>query len=179
LDLINDLLDMSKIEAGQFEMADEQVEAVQLIRSCVNMIAPRALADKVTVTIVAPPSGVVLRADRRAVRQIVLNLLSNAVKFTPAGGTVTVSLSLDECGATLVVADTGIGIAKESLARLGEPFQQVDASISRRFGGTGLGLAITRKLLALHGGSLHFESEPGRGTTVSACFPIGRIVTEG
>ncbi len=179
LDLINDLLDMSKIEAGQFEMADEQVEAVQLVRSCVNMIAPRALTDKVTVSIADPLPAVVLRADRRAVRQIVLNLLSNAVKFTPAGGTVSIGVVVDEGGASLVVADTGIGIAKEALARLGEPFQQVDASISRRFGGTGLGLAITRKLLALHGGSLHFESEPGRGTTVSARFPAERIVSAG
>ncbi len=179
LELINDLLDMSKIEAGQFAMADEHVEAVQLVRSCVNMIAPRAVADKVTVNVVEPLSAVVLRADRRAVRQIVLNLLSNAVKFTPAGGTVTVDLLLDEGGVSFVVTDTGIGIAKEALTRLGEPFLQVDALISRRFGGTGLGLAITRKLLALHGGALHFESEPGRGTKVSARFPAERVVSAG
>ena len=177
LDLINDLLDMSKIEAGQFELADERIELAPLVRSCANMVAPRAAEGRVTIGIADALPRSVLRADRRAVRQIVLNLMSNAVKFTPAGGSVAVRLEVAEDGMAVVVEDTGIGIPKDALARLCEPFQQADASIGRRFGGTGLGLAITQKLLALHGGTLRFDSEPGRGTTVWALFPAERIVS--
>jgi signal transduction histidine kinase len=177
LDLINDLLDMSKIEAGQFDLADERIELAPLVLLCANMVAPRAAEGRVTIAVADALPRSVLRADRRAVRQIVLNLLSNAVKFTPAGGSVAVRLEAAEDGMAVVVEDTGIGIPKDALARLCEPFQQVDASIGRRFGGTGLGLAITQKLLALHGGTLRFDSEPGRGTTVWAIFPAERIVS--
>ena len=179
LDLINDLLDMSKIEAGQFELLDEQVELAPLIGSCLTMVGPRAAEGRVSLSFADDALSVVVRADRRAVRQIVLNLMSNAVKFTPAGGAVSVRIEPAEGGMAIVFADTGIGIAKDALERLGEPFQQVDASIGRRFGGTGLGLAITRKLLALHGGQIRFDSEPGRGTTVWAVFPPGRVVRTG
>ena len=177
LDLINDLLDMSKIEAGQFDLADEQVDVANLIESCVGMIGPRATEGKVKITIADDSIPVVLRADRRSVRQILLNLISNAVKFTLEGGSVTILVErTEQRGIAIVVRDTGIGIAKESLGRLCEPFVQLETSISRRFGGTGLGLAITRKLLALHGGELLFESEPGQGTTVWAVFPPERVV---
>jgi len=177
LDLINDLLDMSKIEAGQFDLSIEQIDLPQLVDSCVHMVMPRAEEGQVTLSAIADRERLVLRADRRAVRQVLLNLLSNAVKFTPQGGAVSVRLdSTAEGGVALVVRDTGIGMDKESLERLCEPFQQLDASISRRFGGTGLGLAITRKLLLLHGGDLVFESEPGQGTTVRAVFPADRVV---
>ncbi len=179
LDLINDLLDMSKIEAGQFKLADEQIDLVPLINSCLTMIAPPAAEGRVSIVCSDNCPPAVLRADRRAVRQIVLNLMSNAVKFTPEGGSVTVRIEPAEGGLAVVVEDTGIGIAKDALDRLGEPFQQVDASISRRFGGTGLGLAISRKLLALHGGDLRFDSEPGRGTIVWAVFPADRTIRAG
>ena len=176
LDLINDLLDMSKIEAGQFELSDEQIDLIPLLQSCMTMVGPRAVAGNVSVGCADTLIPVVVRADRRAVRQIVLNLMSNAVKFTLPGGAVTVRIEAAEGGMAIVVEDTGIGIAKEAIDGLCEPFQQVDASISRRFGGTGLGLAITRKLLALHHGELRFDSEPGRGTAVWAVFPADRIV---
>jgi PAS domain S-box-containing protein len=179
LDLINDLLDMSKIEAGQFELLDEQVELAPLIDSCLTMMGPRAAEGRVSLSLADNPLPIVVRADRRAVRQIVLNLLSNAVKFTPNGGAVSVRIEAVEGGTAIVVEDNGIGIAKDALERLCEPFQQVDASIGRRFGGTGLGLAITRKLLVLHGGLLRFDSEPGRGTVVWAVFPPDRIVRTG
>ena len=179
LDLINDLLDMSKIEAGQFDLADELIELAPLLQSCLTMVAPRAAEGQVSLTCPDTLMPVEMRGDRRAVRQIVLNLMSNAVKFTPIGGTVTVRIEPAEGGIAVVVSDTGIGIAKEALDRLCEPFQQVDASISRRFGGTGLGLAITRKLLMLHNGKLRFDSEPGRGTTVWAVFPADRIIRTG
>jgi signal transduction histidine kinase len=177
LDLINDLLDMSKIEVGQLELSDEPVEMGPMIRSCMNMVEPRAVAGKVTVDALDPLPPFVLRADRRAVRQIMLNLMSNAVKFTPEGGSVALAIEPDGGGLAFIVRDTGIGIAKDALTHLGEPFRQVDASIARRFGGTGLGLAITQKLLALHGGTLRFDSEPGRGTTVWAVFPATRVLS--
>ena len=177
LELINDLLDMSKIEAGQFELLDETIEMDPLIRSCMKMVEPRAAVGQVILDAADPLQPFVLRADRRAVRQIMLNLIANAVKFTPAGGSVTVGLETDCGGMAFVVRDTGIGIAKDALAHLGEPFSQADASIGRRFGGTGLGLAITQKLLALHGGALRFDSELGRGTTVWAVFPPERVVS--
>ncbi len=176
LDLINDLLDMSKIEAGQFELLDEDVELAPLLQSCLTMLGPRAAEGRVALSHDRPAAPIAIRADQRAVRQIVINLLSNAVKFTPADGAVSLRIEPAEGGVAIVVADTGIGIAKDALDRLCEPFQQVDASIARRFGGTGLGLAITRKLLGLHGGQLRFDSEPGHGTTVWAVFPPERIL---
>jgi signal transduction histidine kinase len=119
---------------------------------------------------------VAIRGDARALKQIVANLLSNAVKFTPEGGVV--SLNIQDAGeaVALAVTDTGIGIDPVALASLGQPFQQADASIGRRFGGSGLGLAISRKLLALHGGTLTIESTLGKGTTVRAIFPRERIL---
>ena len=177
LDLINDLLDMSKIEAGQFDLVDEQLDLAAFARSCANMLGPRAAEGRVTITCEENLALVVLRADRRSLKQILLNLMSNAVKFTPEGGSVTVRVErATQDGIAVAVQDTGIGIEKAALAQLCEPFQQADASISRRFGGTGLGLAITRKLLALHGGDLLFDSEPGKGTTVWAVFPAERVV---
>jgi signal transduction histidine kinase len=103
-------------------------------------------------------------------------LISNAVKFTPNGGVVSLRIEPSESGATLVVADTGIGIDAMALRSLCRPFHQADASISRKFGGSGLGLAISRKLLALHDATLTIESTPGQGTTVRACFPCERVV---
>lgn len=176
LELINDLLDMAKIEAGQMPIADERVDLAPLIRSCAAMMAPRAEEGGVVVTVAAGADGPMLRGDRRAIRQILLNLVSNAVKFTQRGGSVELRAEATADGFALVVRDTGIGISKDALSRLGEAFQQADATISRRFGGTGLGLAITRKLLALHGGTLRFDSEPGAGTTVWAVFPAERIL---
>ena len=177
LDLINDLLDMSKIEAGRFDLNDEALELASFARSCTNMVGPRAEEGQVTVTCADELASVVLRADRRSLKQILLNLLSNAVKFTPAGGAVTVRVEpTPDGGIALVISDTGIGIEPGALAALCEPFQQADASISRRFGGTGLGLAITRKLMDLHGGDLSLESEPGRGTVARAIFPAVRVV---
>ena len=177
LDSVNDLLDMSKIEAGHFDLIDETVEMGPLILSCMTMVAPRALEGRVSIGAAEPLPPFALRADRRAVRQIVLNLMSNAVKFTPAGGCVAISIEPDGGCMALVVRDTGIGIANDALAHLGESFRQIDSSVSRRFGGTGLGLALTQKLLAMHGGSLRFNSELGRGTTVWAVFPAERIVS--
>ena len=172
LDLINDVLDMSKIEAGRVDLVTEPLPLGVLIQSCIAMIDPRAREGRVTVTTVPVPRDAVLQGDRRAMRQIILNLLSNAVKFTPAGGSVSIRVAAPEQGGTaIVVSDSGIGMSRTAVERVGEPFHQVDASISRRFGGTGLGLAITKRLVALHKGQLVFDSNPGQGTTVWAIFP--------
>ena len=113
----------------------------------------------------------------RALKYMLLNLLSNAVKFTPAGGTVTLSAAVEPGGAmALRVADTGVGIAKEDLARVAEPFWQADPSHARKYGGTGLGLSISRHLVALHGGTMEVESAVGQGTTVTVRLPKERVV---
>lgn len=177
LDLIEGLLDMSKIEAGRFVLSEEAVDLLSLVQSCMAMLGPHAAEGQVHLSVTEESRHAILRADARAVRQIVINLLSNAVKFTPHGGTVSVSLVCEGDGIAVTVRDTGIGIPEDALERLGKPFQQVDSSIRRSFGGTGLGLAITRELLVLHGGSLRIESELSKGTTVWACFPAARIMS--
>jgi signal transduction histidine kinase len=176
LDMINDVLDLSKIEAGKYELADDAVGLGKIVRSCIAMLQLRATEGGVRIENRVNGSRVTLRGDRRAVKQIVLNLLSNAVKFTPRDGLVALAMEQTEAGMTLVVADTGIGIEPAVVQSLGQPFCQADASISRKFGGSGLGLAICCKLLNLHGGSLTIDSTPGRGTTVRATFPCERII---
>jgi signal transduction histidine kinase len=176
LDMINDVLDLSKIEAGKYELADDAVGLAMVVRSCVAMLRLRATEGAVRIENQVNGSRVTLRGDWRAIKQIVLNLLGNAVKFTPRDGLVALSIEQTDAGVALVVADTGIGIEAAVVQSLGQAFCQADASISRKFGGTGLGLAICRKLLTLHGGSLTIDSTPGRGTTVRATFPQERVM---
>ena len=177
LDLINDVLEISRIEAGQHDLAADTVDLGLVVRGCLPMV--RRMAEKNRVRIdygIADGQSVVL-ADRRAVKQVVLNLLSNAVKFTTAGGVVSVRAEPAAAGGiSLVVADTGIGIDPEILPKLCKPFVQADVSTSRRYGGSGLGLAISSKLMALHGGTLTIESVPGEGTTVFVNFPGSRVL---
>ncbi len=176
LDLINDVLDMSKLEAGRYTLDESWLEPADAIETCRALAAVPADAGGVTLESDCAPGLPRLLADERALRQVLLNLLSNAVKFTPRGGRVTVTAGL-EAGDELAIAvcDTGIGIPADALARILEPFQQADSSIPGRFGGTGLGLSICRDLMALHGGSLSIDSEPGCGTVVTVRFPAGRV----
>lgn len=177
LAVINDVLDMSKIEAGRYELSDEIIDLRGKVASVCATLAPRAAECQVRLQRDASVDGAAVRADRRAVRQVLLNVLSNAVKFTPAGGNITVRAELAADGTlALVVTDTGIGIDPAALRALFEPFQQADSSITRRFGGTGLGLAISRRLMTLHGGALELDSTPGKGTTVRVIFPRERVV---
>ncbi len=176
LNLINDILDMSKIEAGRYELVEEPVVLSELAQSCLTITSTRAnmagvhLSDQVAATL--PP----VKADARALKQVLLNLLSNAVKFTPAGGRVTLSAAPEPDGTmALRVADTGVGIAAEDLGRVAEPFWQADPSHARKYGGTGLGLSISKHLIALHGGSMQVESAVGRGTTVTVRLPKERV----
>ena len=134
------------------------------------------VAELVLVTNV-PPRLPVLRGDERKLKQVLLNLLSNAVKFTPAGGRVELSASADRhTGLTIAVCDTGIGIAKEHIPKILQPFVQVDSSLARRHQGSGLGLPLAVAMMELHGGTLSVESELGRGTTMIINFPPERIV---
>ena len=177
LELINDVLDMSKLEAGRYTLEEREIRLAEVLESCLAVSAVPAEAGGVALVPAIRLPLPRLRGDERAVRQVVLNLLSNAVKFTPDKGRVTLSAALTPDGALEVaVADTGIGIAPAALRTIAEPFQQADNSISRRFGGTGLGLAISRNLMELHGGTLAVASAVGRGTTVTVRFPAERVV---
>ena len=174
LALVNDLLDMSKIEAGKYDLHPELVDLRQIVRSCLRMMALRAEDAGVTLVdrldeVRLPP----LVADERAIKQVVLNLLSNALKFTPAGGRAEVSGGLVGGWVEIRVADDGIGIPPEHIARIGKPFEQVDNAHTRRQQGTGLGLALSRSLVELHGGGLDIDSAPGRGTRVTVRLPAG------
>ncbi len=177
LDLISQLLDMSKIEAGRLELSEEDLDLGEIVADCVNLLQNRAAESGVMVRVDSRPPAPQVRGDRRALRQVALNLIANAIKFTPAGGTVTLALLVDPERATVFsVADTGIGISEEALARIFQPFQQADSSISRRFGGTGLGLAISRALVEAHGGQLTLESKQGSGTVVRVRLPPNRTI---
>jgi two-component system, cell cycle sensor histidine kinase PleC len=170
LDVINDILDMAKIEAGRIRLDFEELDLDQLLAEAIRVVSARAQDKQLElVARISPELG--LRADRRALKQIMLNLLSNAVKFTPAGGRVTVrGRAADGC-IVLAIADTGIGISKEALARLGRPFEQVESQLTKSHHGSGLGLAIAKSLVELHGGRMRIRSTPGKGSLVVVRMP--------
>ncbi|MDY0881427.1 PAS domain-containing protein [Dongia soli] len=177
LELINDILDMSRIEAGRHVLNEEQLSISDAVQDCLRLVSTRANEGKVTLNFIAPPDTPILYADSRSLKQILLNVLSNAVKFTPQNGRVDIEVLLPgNGGLNVAIRDTGIGIAPDVLPKLFAPFRQGDNSISRRFGGTGLGLAISRKLLELHDGSIEIESELGKGTVVRLHFPPERVI---
>ncbi|HEV7367581.1 PAS-domain containing protein [Arenibaculum sp.] len=172
LDLINDILDMSKIEAGKYELHCERVDPREIIRHCTRMVRLRAEEAEIQFTKIVDENLPAIEADPRALKQILLNLLSNAIKFTRRGGSVTVAATAAAGRLEIRVEDTGIGIPADSLARIGRPFEQVDNEYTRAHAGTGLGLALTRSLVEMHGGTLAIESEPGSGTRVSVVLPV-------
>ena len=171
LDLINDILDMSKIEAGKFELSREVIDCNAVVEECANLVSARATEHQIAVTRDLPRRSIDFYADPRAIKQILLNLLSNAIKFTPAGGRVTVSARELDGAVRLTVTDTGIGIPADEIARLGSPFVTLRNSTCATQEGTGLGLALARALAQLHGGSLKIESAEGHGTTVTVTIP--------
>jgi two-component system cell cycle sensor histidine kinase PleC len=178
LGLINDILDLSKIEVGKLELHEERVDVAGLVQSCVTLVNGRAEHNSgVTIDCEIPHGLPLLRADGRKLKQIVVNILSNAVKFTDGGGVVTVKTSYDlATGTVLQITDTGIGIAPEDIPKTLEPFSQVDSELSRKYEGTGLGLPLTKSLVELHGGTLDLQSTLGVGTTVTVRFPAERII---
>jgi signal transduction histidine kinase len=171
LDLIGDILDMSKIEAGKYELVWEEVAIDVLAGDCMELMRDRAA--KAGLTLASDFDGYqVVPADRRALKQILLNLLSNAVKFTEPGGGVTVRSEVGNGRLLLSVSDTGVGIPPEELARLGNPFVQLRSTAAVSQQGTGLGLALVRGLVEMHDGTMRIESEDGKGTTVSVEIPL-------
>jgi signal transduction histidine kinase len=171
LDLINDVLDMSKIEADRYELALEEFDAREAISAALRILQIQAHESRIQLRGVLPASELDVNADRRAIKQIVLNLVANALKFTPAPGSVTVTLQAAEGLMELVVADTGVGIAPEDLARLGRPFEQAGDAASRTVG-TGLGLSLVKAFARLHGGDMTIESRLGEGTAVTVRLPV-------
>jgi PAS domain S-box-containing protein len=171
LDLITDMLDMAKIEAGKMVLAPERMELGEALDECLRTLQAQAATAGITLSsdVTGQP---VLLADRRAVKQVLLNLLSNALKFTTPGGAVVVSAWKSQGHAHIAVRDTGIGIAKDDLARLGNPFEQARVNPMHAQGGTGLGLALVKALVEKHGGHCIIESELGIGTTVIVDFPL-------
>ncbi len=171
LEVINDILDMAKIEAGRIRLDFEELDLDGLLAEALRVVSARAQDKQLSLVAKISPE-LALRADRRALKQIMLNLLSNAVKFTPAGGRVTVrGRAADSC-IVLVIADTGIGIAKDALARLGRPFEQVESQLTKSHQGSGLGLAIAKSLVELHGGRMRIRSTLGKGTLVVVRMPM-------
>jgi signal transduction histidine kinase/FixJ family two-component response regulator/HAMP domain-containing protein len=173
LDLINDILDLSKIEAGRMELELERLELAELLESCARLVRERAVRAGLDLTLEVVP-GLSVSGDKRKLKQVIVNLLSNAVKFTPSGGRVTLKAHPLRRGADvrdgdieISVEDTGIGIPLEDQDRLFTPFTQVDGSLARRHEGTGLGLALSKRLTELHGGVIEVRSAPGHGSTFS------------
>jgi signal transduction histidine kinase len=175
LQVINDILDLAKVESGKMQLHEVRIDAAVLMQGCVRLIKPRAAKGNIRLLMDFDPHLPVLLADEARLRQIGLNLLSNAVKFTKAGGRVSVSTTVNpEGGIVIAVTDTGIGMTPEEIIVALEPFRQVMTSQSRTNEGTGLGLPLTKTLVELHGGRLDIASVPGRGTTVSVTFPSAR-----
>ena len=171
LDVINDILDMSKIEAGGISLSPEVVDLDRILADCQRVIVGRANEKRLTLNSHIA-RGIKLRADRRALKQIALNLLSNAVKFTPDGGAVSVHGRVRGGLVTIAIADNGIGIPKDALHKLGRPFEQVESQLTKRHQGSGLGLAIAKSLAELHGGTMRIRSALGVGTTVVVRLPL-------
>ncbi|MEO5336282.1 MAG: response regulator [Magnetospirillum sp. WYHS-4] len=175
LKIINDILDVSRIEVGKVKLNEEYLDLREVVKATERLIRSQADKNKVRLRTELPDSLPALLGDERILKQTILNLMSNAVKFTPEGGTVTATIRLRQGGVLEVaVMDTGIGIAPEDHGKVMLPFGQVDSSLSRRHEGTGLGLPLAKTFMELHGGSLTLESALGQGTTVTLSFPQER-----
>jgi len=179
LEIINDILDLSKAEAGKLELDEDWVDVGDAVSAACRLIGPRAERAQLSVVERIPANLPPLWADERKLKQILLNLVSNSVKFTPAGGRVEVSASIEPAnGLSILVQDTGIGIPSSDLQRVMEPFVQVENSLTRSYQGSGLGLPLAAKMTELHGGKLSIASQLGRGTLVRLAFPAERIATK-
>jgi len=175
LSLINDILDLSKIKAGKLELELETVHLQDLCRSSLQMVQQLAFQKQIRLESDLPPQTLYFWADSRRLRQVLINLLNNAVKFTPKGGQVFFSAGLlaqEPPQLVFIVRDTGIGIAEADLAKLFQPFVQVDSRLNRQYEGTGLGLALVKRLAELHGGQVTVESQVGQGSSFTVTLPF-------
>ena len=177
LEILNDILDMSRLESGDRTLVDEEVDMGKVVRACSARISERANITQQKVSSELPTFLPRLWADGRMVKQMLMNLVTNAVKFSSGGDDVVIRAWLAEGGGlTLSVSDTGIGIPADKIEAVLKPFAQVDGSLMRRHEGTGLGLALVNAMMTLHEGSVDIDGTPGRGTTVSLCFPTHRCI---
>ena len=177
LSIINDILDLSRIEAGRMELHDSRVAPAAILQAAIRMVAERAQTAQLGLELRVEDQKLDLCADERKLKQILVNLLSNAVKFTPAGGRILLAAGPAAGGGyRLSVIDSGIDMAAEQIPQALRPFVQIDSSLARRYEGTGLGLPLAKSLAELHGGKLIVESEPGRGTTATVWLPPPRVL---
>jgi len=172
LAVVNGILDMSKIETGNFEITPEPFAPAHVVAACCGVLALRAREAGVHLEKVAPDDLPEMVADKRALNQILLNLLSNAIRFTDRGGTVTISVRAEAARMTFAIEDNGVGISEADLPRVGEPYFQAGSAYDRRHGGTGLGLSIVKGLVQLHGGEIAIRSRIGKGTRVTVRLPL-------
>ena len=179
LELINGILDMSKIEAGKFELSEEIFDLEEVAQACMRFVRQPAERAGVALKLAIAPGARAIFADKRAIKQVLVNLLSNGVKFTPRGGEVRVTAGLDSRGVEIAVTDSGVGISQKDLARLGRPFEQVEGEHVRAKEGTGLGLALVKALASMHGGEATIESSLGVGTTVHVRLPYAAVDDKG
>ena len=177
LGLINDILDISKIESGEMGLFDEPVDIARIVRSSLTLVKTRAQDGGVKLENHTTDSLPALNADARKIKQIIINLLSNAVKFTPRGGTVTIAAAIEDDGHfSILVKDTGIGIAPEDIDKVLKPFTQADSTLARKYEGTGLGLTLVRSLVEIHGGRFDLKSTEGVGTSAIVRLPAERVL---
>jgi signal transduction histidine kinase len=172
LSLINDILDLSKIEAGRMDLEMSRFDLPSALSNAMTLVRERAQRHGIALGLEVDPRLGEFEADERKVKQILVNLLSNAVKFTPDGGRVDVSAKLDTDKVEIAVKDTGIGIAPEDHAAVFEEFKQVGRDYTRKAEGTGLGLALTKRFVELHGGAIRLQSTPGKGSTFTITLPL-------
>jgi signal transduction histidine kinase len=177
LELINNILDLSKAEAGKLHLQEDVVDVAEVAEVCVRQMQLRAAESGLRLELALPASPLMLRGDASKLRQILFNLLSNALKFTPVEGHVLLKIEYaSDGGINLVVKDSGVGMSPADIPLAMQPFTQLDNRLARRYEGTGLGLPLTRSLVELHGGSLRLESALSEGTTVTVAFPASRTI---
>ena len=176
LGLINDILNLSKLEAGRFVLQEENIDLQTLVDACLNVLETQAQLANIELSVSLDTGTRWIRADERRLRQVLINLLSNAVKFTPEGGQVRVSSVSEQGGLAVSVSDTGSGMAPEDIPNAMTPFGQIDSKVRRKLEGTGLGLPLAKQLVELHGGTFSVESKLGAGTVVTFVLPPKRII---
>jgi two-component system cell cycle sensor histidine kinase PleC len=180
LSVINDILDVAKIESGRFDLTEEHVAIADIFDSAIRLVRERAARTGVTLLAPVAEDLPTVRADGRVLKQVLLNLVDNATKFTASGGHVVVTAAMAASGSLdITVKDNGIGIPADRIEGVMQPFGQVDSSLSRKYGGTGLGLPLAKRFMEMHGGSLMLRSEFGVGTTVTARLPAERVIPPG
>jgi len=177
LDLINDILDVSKIESNQFQLREQACSLLPILNTSLKIVGRREESSALTIEKAIAPDFPELMIDMRVFRQILINLLGNAVKFTEPGGTITAEAKLDADGAPVIrIIDTGVGIPEEAIPHLTEAFYQADGTLNRKHEGTGLGLHLVNKFIGMLGGTIDIQSRLGHGTTVTITLPKERAI---